>query len=410
MNKLRKAWRALGLARQIVTAILLALVVAQAIVLTLSGYVALLPVIAAIALIALVQIKQSATTRDLGDDLARRNSDATRIDRALRRSQSVVKSTEEPLAALGLLREQVGRTGAQFEWLAERALAADSILAELQLAMTRTEPKLVDLGRLLEESASTANVQIAEIDREIRNSNARLTDSAASMEKRLTLAVDGGNSHSLERRIIAEVSALTLLQATRDFPGLPPFDSWAMSPLAVRFVQSVARDLPADSTIVELGSGISTAWIAFVLSRMAEPPQFVTVEHDPSYAAVTERYLASIDDGGRTRMILAPLETVRVAGESQMWYSTDWTADIRNIGLLIVDGPPAGKNHNARYPALPLLMDRLADRATILVDDAEREGESDIVAKWLKVPGVKRGSTVGRSLVLNFSRDAEGAS
>ena len=73
----------------------------------------------------------------------------------------------------------------------------------------------------------------------------------------------------------------------------------------------------------------------------------------------------------------------------------------------IVDGPPAGQNPGARYPALPLLMDRLADRATIFVDDADRPGESEVIKAWLNLPGISRGGFVGRSLVLNFVRDGD---
>ena len=46
------------------------------------------------------------------------------------------------------------------------------------------------------------------------------------------------------------------------------------------------------------------------------------------------------------------------------------------IDLLLVDGPPAyAVGHGlARYPALPVLRDRLAPGATVVLDDVERPG------------------------------------
>jgi hypothetical protein len=52
----------------------------------------------------------------------------------------------------------------------------------------------------------------------------------------------------------------------------------------------------------------------------------------------------------------------------------------RGVELLIVDGPPAARG--SRYPALPLLADRLAPGAAILLDDTDREGERKAVERW----------------------------
>ena len=54
------------------------------------------------------------------------------------------------------------------------------------------------------------------------------------------------------------------------------------------------------------------------------------------------------------------------------------------IDLLVVDGPPAfavGFAH-ARYPALPVLRDRLAPGATVVLDDVERPGEQEVLRRW----------------------------
>jgi len=358
---------------------------------------------------------------------------------------------------LGSTREQVGRTGAQFEWLSERALAdsarlnaltdsTDSVLERLRTQeQSRVDSHLEITTSIAAHAAAIAEVEtvartqlaaLAEVRKagvahasaieasasaaaeasesaaadtskgfqEATQASAELARSVRSINTKLVAALDGGNSHSLERRIIAEVSALVALHDSSDAGRLPVFASWAMSPLAVHYINSVAARLDSRSMVLELGSGISTAWIAYGLSRVEDPARLVAIDHDPKYAAITRQYLMDLDTDTGAEVILAPLAPVQVDGSTREWYSTDWVSDINEVGLLIVDGPPAGENPDARYPALPLLLDRLADQATIFIDDAERPGEAGVVDAWLALPGVSRGSFIGRSLVLNFSR------
>ena len=54
------------------------------------------------------------------------------------------------------------------------------------------------------------------------------------------------------------------------------------------------------------------------------------------------------------------------------------------IDLLLIDGPPGygdGMSHS-RYPAMPALADRMAPNAMVFLDDADREPEREIVARW----------------------------
>jgi hypothetical protein len=51
--------------------------------------------------------------------------------------------------------------------------------------------------------------------------------------------------------------------------------------------------------------------------------------------------------------------------------------------MLVIDGPPGFIQHHSRYPALPLLSERLADGCVIFLDDAARADEQAIVRRWL---------------------------
>jgi hypothetical protein len=49
---------------------------------------------------------------------------------------------------------------------------------------------------------------------------------------------------------------------------------------------------------------------------------------------------------------------------------------------LVVDGPPGFVHASARYPALPLLREKLSPHAIVIMDDYKRDDEKAIVDKW----------------------------
>ena len=49
---------------------------------------------------------------------------------------------------------------------------------------------------------------------------------------------------------------------------------------------------------------------------------------------------------------------------------------------MIIDGPPMKVQKNARYPAVPLLYDKLCDGCIVLMDDGARKDESLIAEMW----------------------------
>ena len=57
-------------------------------------------------------------------------------------------------------------------------------------------------------------------------------------------------------------------------------------------------------------------------------------------------------------------------------------ADLPGIDLLVVDGPPGTIGRLARYPALRQLRDRMNAAFTVLVDDADRDDEREMIRRW----------------------------
>lgn len=159
---------------------------------------------------------------------------------------------------------------------------------------------------------------------------------------------------------------------------------WAIDSFTARFLVNELSACPPNC-IVELGGGTSTALIAHFLKKLGHSPtHHIAVDHDAQYADLTKNLLkrAGVDD--LVEILVCPLRSPQDG--SVPWYSnlTDRLPDVP-IDLLIVDGPPGNGGPLARLPALPKLLDRLSERAVILVDDANREDEQEICRQWMEL-------------------------
>lgn len=167
-----------------------------------------------------------------------------------------------------------------------------------------------------------------------------------------------------------------------DFRLPPPYmTSWAATPeLAVAIYEILKTEKPAN--IVELGSGISSLICAYAIESNGKG-ELYSLDHDSEYGQKTKRMLAAHGIDQRVTISYAPLKSQEINGENYMWYDCSDALYPESIDLLIVDGPPYETQKKARYPALPYFLPRLSDTATIVVHDAFRDDESEIVAEWL---------------------------
>jgi predicted O-methyltransferase YrrM len=160
--------------------------------------------------------------------------------------------------------------------------------------------------------------------------------------------------------------------------------------------------------IVEFGSGVSTVLLARLLCQRWPRGGFrlAAVEHDARWARWVTGQLDREGIGSDVVVVHAPLTPHPHAERGLSWYDDDTvTAGLHSalrgdpIDLLLVDGPPAyTAGHGlARYPALPVLLDRLVPGATVVLDDAERPGEQEVLRRWERETG------------LDFDRRAEQA-
>lgn len=163
--------------------------------------------------------------------------------------------------------------------------------------------------------------------------------------------------------------------------GIPPLGLWtASADLLVELVDRLVAERPA--VAIEGGSGVSTVVMALAVREHGLPTKVIALEHNPEWAEHTRRMLERHGVADLAEVRVAPLAPTSIEGHGTPWYDESAIAGLTDIGLVLVDGPPEGTGPRARYPMVPLLKDKLAERCTILVDDTARPGDADVVERW----------------------------
>ena len=150
--------------------------------------------------------------------------------------------------------------------------------------------------------------------------------------------------------------------------------------LLVRLIRAQAARGTAPR-VLELGSGLTSLISALTLAQLGAG-SLLSLEHDQRFLERTRRWLADFgaDDAGE--IWHAPLQPCPPETGASSWYDDTVLPEKGEFDLLIVDGPPAWHSPGARAPALPMLNQRLAEDALIVVDDYRRRGERRCVQRW----------------------------
>jgi predicted O-methyltransferase YrrM len=161
---------------------------------------------------------------------------------------------------------------------------------------------------------------------------------------------------------------------------MPELGDWAISPSTLVWMLDRLSDSSV-RTILELGSGSSTIWFATALAKRGGEGRVVALESSADYADSTRTELAK--HGLQAQVLHAPLVDTAVPGrENQPWFDISVLPDLPPVDVLFVDGPVGATAREARYPAYPLLADRLALGATVFLDDTGRPAEAAIAKAW----------------------------
>lgn len=133
--------------------------------------------------------------------------------------------------------------------------------------------------------------------------------------------------------------------------------------------------------ILECRSGLSTLLIGAIAQSLGK--RHLAIEHSPAWLARVRRSLVkySIDS---VEMCLAPIRRY----SDFDWYDIPPGNMPHDVTLVICDGPP-GKTFGGRLGLLPVMEGFLASECVILLDDAHRRAEKDVVATWRTEHGLE---------------------
>jgi hypothetical protein len=152
---------------------------------------------------------------------------------------------------------------------------------------------------------------------------------------------------------------------------------WGNESFAARtdYLTEVAnRAVAATGPILECGCGLTTMLLGWLAGRRGI--ETWSLEHMPEWHArmtgTLRRYRIP-----KARVCLAPLRDY--GGFS--WYDPPLEEMPADYQLVICDGPP-GTTPGNRYGLLPVLGERLSAGSLILLDDANREGEAEVLRRW----------------------------
>ena len=149
-------------------------------------------------------------------------------------------------------------------------------------------------------------------------------------------------------------------------------EGWSADEDYLRRLMSEAT--AANGTIVECGSGLSTLLIAGIARQTGVP--FHSLEHNAEWRKRVTDALAAHGLTAYSTVHYAPL---RSYGQFD-WYSIPDSLPA-NVSLIICDGPPSD-TAGGRHGVVPALRSRMAHTCTILMDDAKRAAEVEIMEQW----------------------------
>lgn len=185
-----------------------------------------------------------------------------------------------------------------------------------------------------------------------------------------------------------DLKSLDILLKMFDKNFFMPITSWSLSPAQVHHI---CNDIVINKrkNIIEFGAGYSTICIAQLLKINKIEAVFFSIEDNLDWINDLKNILESLELIEYVTFIHAPLKNIEkeyLYKNQEKWYDTnaifEATENLKNIDLLIVDGPFGGSTPFARHSAFPFFKNRLSENFAIFLDDTNRSGEKEIVAAW----------------------------
>lgn len=152
---------------------------------------------------------------------------------------------------------------------------------------------------------------------------------------------------------------------------------WANETMSAseEYLQAVFRHASRTrGPILECGSGLST--LVLGVAARGSRQNVWSLEDDAFWASIVRQALARFQIGG-VEICESPL---RSYGKYE-WYDPPRDRLAKDFALVICDGPQ-GTTVGGRYGLLPVLGGNLRSGCVILLDDAARAGERQVLSRW----------------------------
>jgi predicted O-methyltransferase YrrM len=155
---------------------------------------------------------------------------------------------------------------------------------------------------------------------------------------------------------------------------------FAASPALLQVVWEQIHQTRGD--ILECGSGLTT--IVLAVATQGTGRTVCTLEHEQAWAERVTRTLRHVRCV-HARVHYTPLRSFGTYD----WYSVPDRLEAGPFGLVVVDGPP-GTTRGGRIGLLPIMRSHLCPGAHLILDDADRPGETEVMADWERSFGICR--------------------
>ena len=207
--------------------------------------------------------------------------------------------------------------------------------------------------------------------------SSRLREAVTRQERELRLSI----MDQIDNQVVLLEDYMQLMRLVPMSLPMPRPGTWAASEdLLLWLAGEVLEHRPR--TVVDLGSGQSSVWMAAAMRTAGYDGRVIGVDHDEFFAQGTRELARRQGVEDWLTVIHAPLREQVIEGRSVRWYDLDALAGIEGIDLLCIDGPPGQGTSHARWPALPALHARLSAEATVVLDDMIRRDEQEILEEW----------------------------
>lgn len=189
-------------------------------------------------------------------------------------------------------------------------------------------------------------------------------------------------------------AALRVMRYVRAVSNVQPYagtrllgtDGWAMDSVFGENLLQLIDEGPEN--VVEVGSGHSSVLMAARLAQRGTG-HLTAIDHLDRFADRTRTWIEERGVESRATVVTAPLADHQIDDGTWSWYDMSVLEEQlpERIDLLVVDGPPGKLGKDSRWPAVPLLKDRLAADVAIILDDGDRPDETRVAHAWRDILG-----------------------